>query len=89
MNRKGFQRNKPAWNRGLHLTELHKLHISQSTQGVLKPWLRKPFTKEHIENMSKALTGVPKTEEHKRNMSIGKQLSNERRDKQAPLIKRK
>jgi len=31
---------------------------------------RKPFTKEHIKNLSKAHKGKPLTEEHKRNISL-------------------
>jgi hypothetical protein len=72
MKKRGFYKGCKPWNKGKHITDLHKLHISQATRGRPKPWLCKPLSKEHIKNMSKALKGVPKSEQHKRNMSLGK-----------------
>lgn len=46
---------------GRHLTEEHKLKMSNSLKGKKKP-------KCHGENVSKALTGIPKSEEHKENL---------------------
>jgi hypothetical protein len=66
--RRGFFKGCVAWNRGIHLTDIHRKRISNSTMGVPKPWLRKPFTKEHIENISKSLKGIPKPEEQRRKM---------------------
>jgi hypothetical protein len=69
LRKRGFQRNKPAWNKNKHLTDIHRLHISQSTKGKPKPWLRKPLTSQHKQNMSNALTGISKTLEQRRKMS--------------------
>lgn len=84
-------KGKPAWNKGVSMTEEQKRKISESKKGENNPNYGKHFSEEHKKNLSKALKGKPKSEEAKRNMSEahkGKRLSEETRKKMSEAHKK-
>ena len=63
-------------NKGNKYTDEQKAQMSKSNKGKPGANLGKTFSEETKRKMSEAKKGIPKSEEHKRNMSIAQQARN-------------